>query len=250
VTDAAPPGNSEDAVRAIGAPQWMLTAQQLAYRHIRDAILDGDLRGGMSLKAQPIAEQLGISRMPVREALRQLDVEGLVTLRQNRTAVVTELSICEIGDLFDMRAALEAMTSSAIAPRITDEVLANLERLCTAMNEVSGDARKWIPRHVEFHDYLSRLSGRQRLSAEIEQIRRTIQPYLRLYIDAHGNAKLPDFEHGTLLTAIGTRDAVLIGVSLKEHVLTAGRGVIAFLARRQAERNELSARGGARQRAA
>jgi DNA-binding GntR family transcriptional regulator len=80
------------------------TAQHETYRYLRDRILDAELPAEALINPAEIAEHLGISRMPVREALRQLDAEGLVSMRPNRRAVVTRLSVAEVEDLFEMRA--------------------------------------------------------------------------------------------------------------------------------------------------
>ena len=234
------PGAERAAAPSVMTEPSVMTAQQLAYRFIRERILDGSFRGGMALKAHPIAEQLGISRMPVREALRQLDVEGLVTLRLNRTAIVTELTISEVNDLFEMRAALEALIAPGVAARITDEALEELERRRAAMDAVR-DPRIWVQRHAEFHDFLAGLSGRGRLVAEIERLRVAVQSYLLLYCDVYGTSELPSHEHETLLCALRTRNVALIELSLREHVLTASRGVVRFLAERHLRQEERDA---------
>jgi DNA-binding GntR family transcriptional regulator len=213
-----------------------LTAQQLAYRFIRARIIDGVYTGGMSLKPNRIAEELGISRMPVREALRQLDVEGLITLRQNRTAVVTELTISEINDLFEMRAALEGLAATSVVPHLTDAALDALEALRASMNAAEDDVQEWMRRHAKFHDYLSLLCGRRRLIEEVGRLRAAVQPYLLIYNNVYRSFELPGHEHATLLTALRTRNASLIDICLREHVLSAGRGVVAFLAQRQSDR--------------
>ena len=87
----------------------LVSAQQEAYRFLRDRILSGELTAEARLNPAEIAELLGISRMPVREALRQLDAEGLVTMRPNRAAHVTRLTAPEVEDLFEIRTMLEVM---------------------------------------------------------------------------------------------------------------------------------------------
>jgi DNA-binding GntR family transcriptional regulator len=217
----------------MNAGHQIVTAQQVAYGVIRERILEGVLRGGTLLKPNLIAEELGISRMPVREALRQLDAEGLVTLRLNRTAVVTTLTTSEIADLFDMRAALEGLTAPAVAAGVTDRVLADLERLRQAMDEARRDPREWMRCHGAFHDYLLGLCGRRRLAEEITRLRATLQPYLRLYIDVHRATDVPAHEHRTVLSALSTRDVAMIEPALKEHVLSAGRDILRFVAEHQ-----------------
>lgn len=216
-------------MQEVAFDQRVITAQQVAYRFIRERILDGTYRAGELLKPHSIAEQLKISRMPVREALRQLDTEGLVTLRLNRTAFVTNLTISEIADLFEMRAALEALTAENIAVNITGAMLVELEKARSAMDDVAGNAVEWARRHAQFHDRLLDICGRPLLAAEIVRLRSAIQPYLLLYAHVYPSTEIPGNEHRTLISAIRSRDAKLIEMCFREHVLSAGRGVIRFL---------------------
>jgi len=208
----------------------ILSVQQVSYQLIRERILDGTFRSGALLKPHIIAKELGISRIPVREALRQLATEGLVTLRQNRTAIVTTLTVSEINELFEMRAALEALTAQAIANHITDAALAELEEFRLHMDEARGDVQEWIRRHAAFHDQLLKLSDRPLLAAEIIRIRTAAQPHQLMYVDIYRRTEMPGHEHKTLLSAISTRNTALIEMCLREHVLSAGRGVVSFLA--------------------
>lgn len=205
------------------------SAQQLAYAYIRERILDGTYHGGMWLKAATIADQLEVSRMPVREALRQLDVEGLVTLRPNRGALVTELSAQDVDDLFAMSAALVALAGGLAVPAMTDRALADLELLCQSMDQARGDVKVWMERHDAFHDHLARLSGRRLIIAEIARMRSVVHPYLRMYFDVHRHTDLPDYEHHALLNALRTRNAALIEMSLRDHVLSVARGFADFI---------------------
>jgi DNA-binding GntR family transcriptional regulator len=221
----------------------VVTAQQAAYEYIRERILDGTLRGGDLLKPDVIAGQVAISRMPVREALRQLDAEGLVTLRLNRTAVVTNVTTSEISDLFEMRAALETLTAAGIAANVDERALRELEQLRCAMDEASGRSNTvdWLRCHMAFHDRLLDLCGRPRLASEIVRLRSAVQPYLLLYVHVYPSTETPGMEHKTLLSAIRTGDVTLIEVCFREHVLSAGRGVIRFLNSKSHSLNESGA---------
>lgn len=212
--------------------QLPLSAQQLAYTHIRECILDGRYGGGMWLKAADIADELQMSRMPVREALRQLDAEGLVTLRPNRGALVTELSAQDVDDLFAMSAALVALAGGLAVPHMTDRAIAELELLCHAMDQARGDVTLWMERHDSFHDYLAKLSNRRLIVKELARMRLAVHPYLRIYFDVHRESHLAEYEHHELLNVLRTRNPRLIENSLRDHVLSAARGFGAFMRRR------------------
>jgi DNA-binding GntR family transcriptional regulator len=222
----------------------IFTAQQLAYRHIRERILDGRFAGGALLKPQAIAEHLAISRIPVREAMQQLAAEGLIQLRLNRTAVVTILTIPEINDLFEMRAALEALTAEGIARHVDAAALDELEGLRARMDAARGDALQWLGRHGAFHDCLLGLCGRPRLAAEVVRLRTAIQPHLLFHIDIYRTTEMAGYEHETILAALRTGNAKVIEICLRDHVLSAARGVVQFLATHHPGLGETTGRAG------
>jgi DNA-binding GntR family transcriptional regulator len=98
-----------------------------AYRLVRRAIVEGDFEPGSRLVEQRIGEMFGLSRTPVREALRALAAEGLVTIERNRGAVVATMSEDDIRDLYDLRARLESLAAERAAVRMTDEGIAELD---------------------------------------------------------------------------------------------------------------------------
>lgn len=111
-----------------------LTAEEEAYNFLLDAICGGRLRKGDRLIAEDIASEIGMSRMPVREAFRRLDAQGLVTLRPNRGAVVGGLDIDELHEVFEMRSALEGLAVRVAVARIGERQLAALERMLDEMD--------------------------------------------------------------------------------------------------------------------
>src|SRR5690606_31483935 len=150
----------------------------------------GRFQGGSQLRPDEIAKALDISRIPVREAFRQLNSEGLITLRPNRGAIVTKLSAAEIEELFEMRAAFEALAVRNAMERADDVFFDELEHLCQRMARACNDAHDWIEKHNQFHDFMCRRSGRPLLNAEIERLRLMVQPYIRMYIDVYGNPEM------------------------------------------------------------
>jgi DNA-binding GntR family transcriptional regulator len=211
-----------------------ITAQQQAYGYIRDLILDGTLAAGAWLNTSAIADELALSRIPVREAVRQLDAEGLVMIRPNRGAVVTDLQPADVEELFEMRAALESLAIRKALPHLVGETLDDLEALRQRMDRVRGDSKAWIPRHREFHDFLCRASGMPRLAGEIRRIELAVQPYLMMYISVYGQTEMPGYEHGALVDAIRTGNSTLAEICMRDHVLSAGRGVVEHLRSRAA----------------
>ncbi|PJI44546.1 GntR family transcriptional regulator [Ferrovibrio sp.] len=204
-------------------------AQQAAHAFIRQKILDGDYTGGSWLKPQDIAKELNVSRMPVREALRGLEMEGLVTMRPNRGAIVTELSMADVDDLFEMRANLEVLAAISALEARTSEAMKEIERLREAMDSARTDTRAWVASHNAFHDYISAISGRKRLVMEIERARALIQPYIRLYIDVYGTPELPAYEHSELVRIFQVGDAGAVAAAFRSHIMEARDRVLKFL---------------------
>ena len=203
------------------------------YWHLRNQILQGELVGGDRINPAVVGDQLGTSRMPVREALRQLVAEGLVTIRPNRGAIVTTLTAAEVCELFEIRAALEALAARCALPHLTDENLFDLDSIRQRMDRARGQAKLWVERHNEFHDFIVNLSQRPRLNADIKRIRNAIQPHLLLYIDVYKSTEIPGYEHTIVLDAIRSKNAQLLELCIRDHVMSAANGVMAFLEQRQ-----------------
>ncbi|MBL0421903.1 GntR family transcriptional regulator [Ramlibacter sp. AW1] len=215
-------------------PSTATQAYWQAYGHIRNKILSGEFAGGERINPADIGDELGISRMPAREALRQLDAEGLVTIRPNRGAVVTELTPAEVSELFEMRAVLEALAARLALPHLTADDLVELETLRQRMDRARGDVKLWIQRHNEFHDFIVAHASRPRLAGDIRRMRDALQPHLLLYIDVYKATEMSGFEHETMMDAIRSKNAQLLELCVRDHVMSAGDGVIAFLEQRQA----------------
>src|SRR5690606_37515129 len=102
------------------------TAQQAAYHYIRERIISGAFPAGSKLNPAKIAQTLGLSRMPVREAILQLDAEGFANMRPNRGAIVTSLSPDGVLELFEMRSVLEALAARMAMPHLVGEPFEDL----------------------------------------------------------------------------------------------------------------------------
>ena len=219
------------------------TAHYEVYRYLRDRILNAELPAESLINPAELAEQFGISRMPVREALRQLDAEGLVSMRPNRRAVVTKLSVGEVEDLFQMRAELESLAVHSAVPQLTDDSRAELTMLMQRMDRVRHDRREWLGRHDEFHQCMCQLSGRKRLSQEIWRIRHAVRPYILMFVKEFDAHEMQGFEHAALLDAVLSGNADFAAKTMRHHVQEPINGLKAFLlAREQASAPPAKAR--------
>jgi len=213
----------------------LVTAQQEAYHYLRDRILSGELSGNTRLNPAEVAELLGISRMPVREALRQLHSEGLVTMRPNRAAFVSSLTAREVEELFEIRGALEVLAVRTAVQAMTPDVKGELVALKDRMDRARHDPAEWLKRHDDFHQAICTLGNRTRLPQEIGRIRLAIRPYLLMYVKVFNTVEMPGLEHGSLLDVLASGDVKCAEEAMREHVANPARGLIKFLQERDAE---------------
>jgi DNA-binding GntR family transcriptional regulator len=211
------------------ADRLPITAEEEAYAFLLDAICKGTYRMGERLIAEDIATEIGMSRMPVREAFRRLAADGLVTLRPNRGAVVSGLNIEEMREVFEMRSALEGLAIRVAVPKITERHLIHLERLLDDMDDYRDDSSEWVGRHRAFHEYLCSLSGRARLMRQISALYTAIEPHMRVWLE-HGEKPLSARdEHAVILEALRAGDADQAEHVLRDHIEGTIPSLIAFL---------------------
>jgi DNA-binding GntR family transcriptional regulator len=213
------------------------TIATAAAEAIRLRILNGDFAAGESLRQDALAAELGISRIPVREAFHQLEAEGLVTLLPHRGAVVSALSLDEIGEIFDLRAVLEPDLLAHSLPRLTEPdlaaagtILRDYERALAA-----GDVHAWGEMNTRFHLALYAPSGRRRSLAIVQSLLANADRYTRLQLVLTHGTERAQAEHRELLALCAVGALAPATLLLRRHIETAGQELLAFLQARQAE---------------
>ncbi len=238
--------------KILGGPADSRTLAATVAQRLRSLILSGQLQPGMSLRLAPLANSLDVSVMPVREALRRLEAEGLVVLMPRRGAVVAELSIEDAEEIYALRIGLEALCARHAAERLTDADVAELETLFGRMEaaQEAGDLDDLIDRDHSFHAYLYALSGRQRLTRMIAELQDRSRRYLPSYYRAWELLENPVEAHAPILDAIRTRDPAVVERLTREHMEQAAGRLLAVLAveaeDRKAARSVRPRRAGAR----
>lgn len=205
--------------------------QQLAYEYIREGIVSGRLAACTRLKSEAVAQSLGISRMPVREALRQLHAEGLVTVRPNRGAVVTSLTAGDVMELFEIRSVLEGLAIRHAANYATSEDYRSLSEHLKELSRNKSDYLRWVELHETLHDRLCRLSRRERLSNQVYLIRQQILPYTRLYAGRSSDPEIVGYEHMSILDSMRAGDPQEIEVVVRTHIMMNATGIVEELAK-------------------
>jgi DNA-binding GntR family transcriptional regulator len=194
------------------------TIQEVVAEALRDAIVTGRLKGGERLHQDGIASRLGVSRMPVREALRQLESEGLVVFTPHRRVSVVALSADELREIYQIRTALELLALDLAVPRMSPHDLAALGDLLEQMDRVT-DPGRWLDLNRAFHRTLYRASGRARLCALIDSLRGNVERYLRIYVSGREHRARAQAEHRRIVRACRRRQAAAAKKALHRHLL-------------------------------
>jgi len=178
------------------------------YERLRKAILDGDLLPGSRLSEDQLARQFQASRTPVREALRRLELEGLVVRTRYQGTSVLQLSPNDILDLLDVREMLEGLVARSAAKRASG---ADLEKLGSIFREVeaaniSGEYREYLDHAMQFHDLLATMSGNEFLERLMQNMHDRIRLIGGRTILLPGRAQRALDEHRALIAALAARD--------------------------------------------
>jgi DNA-binding GntR family transcriptional regulator len=201
---------------------------------LRDDIVRGSFEPGEHLRLENIATRFDVSTMPVREALRDLESEGLVTIYPHRGAVVTELTAEDLQDIYDIRATLEEMATRLAVPRMTTSALKELESFIEQMDGQLGHVAALVKLNHQFHSTLYAKSGRRHLCELTRALRYRTQHYLHAYMDDLGSMAHAQGEHRAILEACQSGDAEKAATLVGEHVAEVARAIIDFVHRRDA----------------
>ena len=188
---------------------------------LRTAILAGELAAGETLRQEDLAERLGVSRMPVREAIKRLHSEGLVEVLPSRRVRVAELSRAEIEDIYDMRAALEPLAIRLAVPRLTKAQLRDAAHALEAADD-EEDADTFGVRNAAFHLSLMNACERTRLLNGIASLLDLSDRYQRAALRHDEHNALVRAEHAALLEAARAGDAEEAARLTEAHVRGAG----------------------------
>ncbi len=203
----------------------LLTLPEFLHTELRGRILDGSLREGAQLAQVELADQYGVSRTPIREALARLDREGLVEFRPRRGYVVASIDIEQIEEVCELRSFIEVRASSLAALKRTKEDLDALEEILAVLDgqkiKSDGEFNGWAQANREFHVRLIATSGREFFVRIAETLHDTVERFVRLegtvleQLDEE-SAKA-QAEHIEIFEAVVKGDADLVGSLVRTH---------------------------------
>lgn len=188
-----------------------------------DHLLSGELRPGTRIRQDALAAQLGVSKIPVREALQRLSALGLLQFETNRGAAVPSMSVAEAVENFVLRQSIEIEMLRQAVPNMSIVDLAEAE-LALEHSDLGVTAANWA-----FHRALYRASGWNRGLAMVEILHAAVAPYVLLYIESLGGAEPSEAEHVAILDACRHHDVDSAITLLHTHLADSSAAVIGFL---------------------
>jgi DNA-binding GntR family transcriptional regulator len=210
-------------------------AEQIAVR-LRGDVLAGRLAGGARLSQERLAEQFRVSRVPIRDALRQLQAEGLVVSHARLGTSVAELSTADLEELYDMRLALEPVVARMATARLRAADLAEMRRHLDVMSSSGELSAEWFSAHAKFHHVLNARSGRERMCRLVDNLRVQTERYVRVYRFAVERAGELGAEHELIYRAAQGGDGDAVAAAVGEHLVLVRDRVLDYLrAHRSAE---------------
>jgi phosphonate utilization transcriptional regulator len=213
--------------RRNGAPDGTIALLQtnslsmLVQKELERMILAGDLNAGAKLSEGTIADMLGVSRGPVREAFRSLEQSGLVRLEKNRGVFVRQVSLEEADEIYELRAALDEYAGRRVAHRAADADVRELRALVERMDKaaVREELDAYYRANLQFHDRLVELAGNAKLLATYRRLVNELHLYRRASLAQAGALPISTREHHDIVEKIAAGQAVAAGRALYDHVM-------------------------------
>lgn len=192
------------------------------FHTIRENILAGKYRPNEELKEKTIGEELGVSRTPVREALRQLELEGLVSIIPNKGAYVIGITRKDMQDIYEIRGHLEGLCAKWAATNITKEQLDELEEIVflAEFHAKKGNTEQLVELDDKFHETLYKASNSKELSRVLSDFHHYLQRVRKVTLKDDVRAKQSNQEHMMIVEALKAHNAELAEKLASEHIFS------------------------------
>ena len=216
-------------------------------QEIERAILVGDYAPGSKLNEAALAEKMGVSRGPVREAFRMLDEAGLVRTEKNRGVFVRAIPIDEAPEIFDLRAAMDDWVGKRLAVCISDEQVKEIKAMVAEMDKAvkAQDARQYHVLNLKFHDRMVEMVGNRKLTDTYRRLIKELSLFRRQNLADVVLMRTFLSEHKQIVKAIASRDAQAAGQAMFDHVMQSKQRTIDNDLRQRATATAAAASGSA-----
>ena len=194
---------------------------------LRHALLTGEIGAGVRLSYSKLAEQFGVSRIPVRDAMQALVAEGLVVMLDG-TPYSRRLSILELQELYELRMAVEPTLTQMAVPQIGRAEIIQMTGHYETMSETT-DVVEWLEANANFHATMYHRANRPMTIAHIDQLRKLADRYLYLHLAVIGNVEHLQEEHAAILEAARTGDGPGLYALTRTHLETSHEFIVRYL---------------------
>lgn len=205
-----------------------LPLRDVVFNTLRQAILTGELKPGERLMEIHLADRLGVSRTPIREAIHKLEREGLVTIIPRRGAEVAQITEKSMNDVLEVRRALDALCVELACDRITEEGLENLKTACDNFEQCvkTKDIKKIAQADVALHDIIVQATGNQRLIQLVNNLSEQMYRYRFEYIKDSSQHKTLVEEHRIIYRSIMAKDKETAAAAARTHIDNQEKAII------------------------
>lgn len=217
-----------------------LPLREVVFQSLREAILTGKLQPGERLMEIQLAQRLGVSRTPVREAIRKLEIEGLAVMIPRRGAEVARITEKQLRDVLEVRRALEELAVQLACKRITRD---GIEQLRQAHLEVKDMAAKQnlpelVQADVHFHEIIYLAADNERLLQLLNNLRQQMYRYRLEYLKNVNNHELIIKEHQAILEGMDKLDTDAATRAIRQHIDNQENGVIMLITSKENEKEQ------------
>ncbi len=211
------------------------TLREKILETIRDAILKGQLKPGEKVAEPELAERFGISRTPIREAFRQLESEGYLTVVPRKGAVVTALSERAVEEFYAIKSILEGYAAQISAENMTEKDITKLETINIRLKKLAeqGDVKTFFKVHNEFHDIFIKAAGNEKLAEIIHQMMLKFNRFRLASIALPGRMEISVKEHDALIKAFRRKDGAAADALVRKTASFGGQVLIQSMAKHE-----------------
>lgn len=205
-----------------------LPLRDVVFRTLRQAILTGEMKPGERLLEIHLANKLGVSRTPIREAIRMLELEGLVIMVPRRGAQVAQITEKSMSDVLEVRCALDELAVELACERITDEEKTELAAACEAFEKATQTKQVHViaKADVEFHDIIFKAAGNPRLTQMVNNLAEQMYRYRFEYIKDESQHPMLVKEHRRICESISSGNVQASKEAIKEHIENQEKSII------------------------